>query len=152
MKKIFKYTYNPETRTASLPEDAVILRVDYVDDGFYKGHFVWAIVTVGEPNVERSVEPISCWKPDGSYMTVSTELRVKEKQTITTYGLPVKAGEQDGKLYVHCLHDGPKQEHQIAFYKTGQIIDLPVEKLEYVGFSRLWIVQELCLYVFHVKL
>jgi len=133
-----------------MPESANILRIDYVDDGFYKGDFVWAIVNVGVPSIERKVTPPSAKHNTELAETRLIELRVKEKQTIRSNGIPIRAGEADGKIYVECLDGEFSQEHQIAVYKTGQPIDLDVGRLVYLGINRLWIVQELGLYTFLV--
>lgn len=164
MKKIFKYDYDRETGRVVMPENASVIRIAHVDDGFYKGDFLWAIVTVGDANVERFVtetalreilypELLKTAMPlaaPGTFERV--ELRVKEKQTVSTKGYPIAAGEEDGKLYLYCavspLSEG---DYEIAFYKTGQEIDIPVKNLRYVGLNRIWIIQELGLYTFIVQ-
>lgn len=148
MKKIFKYKYCPISKTAVMPLDAQILRVDHVDDGFYKGDFVWAIVEVGDENIEKVIESAPKQIPITDFPNI-VELRVKEKQIINTMGYPCGAGEIDGKIYIGCVGD-LEHESTIAVYKTGQEIDLPVEKLVYLGLNRLWIIQELGLYTFFV--
>lgn len=58
----------------------------------------------------------------------------------------------DGDIFVYC--DPADQEVRtwnIAVFKTGQRIDIDVDKLTYLGLNRLWIVQELGLYTFLVN-
>lgn len=48
----------------------------------------------------------------------------------------------------------PKETRFIECYKTGQPIDTPIEHLRYLGCCKLFIMQELCLYMFenvHVR-
>jgi hypothetical protein len=42
----------------------------------------------------------------------------------------------------------PKQTRYIECYKTGQPIETPLEDLRYIGACKLFIMQELCLYMF----
>lgn len=145
-KVIFKY--GVVDGFALIPEGARIIRQDHVDDGFYKGDFVWAIVDRdSKPSIQHKFiqdkELIV-----GTFM--SHRLAVKEKQTINC-SKPVAAKEVDGNIYIYSNYDcNTKQDWKIAVYKTGQDIDLDVDKLEYLGLNRLWIVQELGLYTFLV--
>ena len=156
--KIFKYTIDPVTRIARMPHGRV-LRVDHVDDGFYpKGDYVWAIVDAEDKEFFEYPFPSGNW----SAVPVSNiarkhefyELKVKEKQVLELYQPPIFAEEDDGKLFVWTgpvdFGDKPKK-YKIAVYKTGQKIDIDPAKLTYIGVCRLWIVQELALYVFIVN-
>lgn len=168
MKKIFKYDFDNATGEVTMPQGAQVIRIDHVDDGFYKGHFLWAIVTVGDENIEQIIsidELAQIMHPTLSKVFIEAalktqrtndfgriELRVKEKQTVSVPGYPVAAGEEDGKLYLYyTVSPIAEGDYDIAFYKTGQEIDLPVEDLRYIGLNRLWIIQELGLYTFVVK-
>jgi hypothetical protein len=86
------------------------------------------------------------------------ELSIKEKQEIE---LPVSAkiirvDDVDGKFFLWTIVDvqlegEPEIEFEtryLEFYKTGQPIDTPIEHLQYLGFCKLFIMQELGLYVF----
>ena len=84
------------------------------------------------------------------------EMSIKEKQEIE---LPVGANiirvdDVDGKFFLWAIVDAPKEDEEVEteiryleFYKTGQ----PIEDdtyLIYLGFCKLFIMQELGLYVF----
>lgn len=150
--KIFKYTI--KDGSTMIPANAKILRIDHVDDGFYLGDFLWAIVDPAETQMQQ-------FNWDGIYYSAAPHVRsglekiplkVKEKQTVTLNNSSlVCAGEDDGTI---CLWARPAPVHEvvdIVVYKTGQQIDIPIEKLEYLGLNRLWIIQELGLYTFRVK-
>ena len=147
-----------------MPEGSRIIRMSRVDDSQYNGDFVWAIVNVGDECIAQDID----YKPQGdidgvellSSTTSNTALAIKEKQTVSCWGNPVGAACYGDLPYVFC--DGSYKDHeavggkgaksfQLAFYKTGQEIDLPISKLEYLGVCKLQIVQELALYVFLVK-
>jgi len=151
--KIFKYSIDPVTRIAEMPRGQG-LRVDYVDDGFYKGDYVWAIVDSNDKDKFDFPFPSSKWskspRPENLSFFEKKELKVKEKQEILSYGEPFYAEEDDGKMFVYCGETDRSYEksHKIAVFKTGQKIDLPLEKMTYLGLNRLWIIQELGLYVF----
>jgi hypothetical protein len=159
MNKIFKYEITKNgggLDVITAPEQRTTIRIDHVDDGFYKGDFLWAIVDTASENVTQPVTQLDYeytnhlnWikNTKQTHQFSRRELAVKEKQTINS-GKPVFAEEDDGKLYVYCLLDGPIEERTICFYKTGQEIDMPVDELIYIGINRLWIVQELGLYTF----
>lgn len=147
MNKIFKYQI--KDGKVNMPETAIILRVDHVDDGFYLGDFVWAIVDTSHENAERvapdmmSTHKLHNFDP---YGLEEIQIAVKEKQQIQC-GVPVYARDKDGKMFVYS-DKSPKATVNIAVYKTGQEIDIPVNQLFYLGLNRLWIVQELGLYTF----
>lgn len=149
--KIFKYEVQETSRGQYIaaPKNIKIIRMNHVDDGFYKGDFVWGIVDPKEPNIIISIDFVD-EVIDSIPMSLSKELRVKEKQDVVIYGEPLLAKDVDGKLFIY-YSGGPLNEVKIAFYKTGQEIDEPLNSLEYIGLCRLWIVQELGLYAFVVN-
>lgn len=85
------------------------------------------------------------------------ELSIKEKQEIQ---LPIGAqiirvDDLDGKFFLWAIVDALIEEKEIEteprfleFYKTGQPIETPLGCLHYLGFCKLFIMQELGLYVF----
>jgi hypothetical protein len=159
MYKIFKYEVDRQSGKVNMPVFEAILRVAHVDDGFYKGDFVWAIVNVENPAFEQFLEHhLLVQLHYGEDKTSDffdphefekQELRVKEKQTIEVPGILCGAGEEDGKIYVHYIPtDSSERTYDIVVFKTGQEIDVPVERLKYLGLNRLWIIQELGLYTF----
>ena len=82
------------------------------------------------------------------------ELSIKEKQTIN---LPIGAeiirvDDVDGKFFLWAIvtpEEEPELEvRYLEFYKTGQAIETNIDHLKYLGFCKLFIMQELGLYVF----
>ena len=81
------------------------------------------------------------------------ELPIKEKFSI---GLPAEAliircEDVDGKFFLWAIVDPdiPEiEERYFECYKTGQPIDTPINHLKHIGNCKLFIMQELCLYVF----
>lgn len=85
------------------------------------------------------------------------EMSIKEKQEIE---LPINAeiirvDDLDGKFFLWAIIEPPKENEEpetetrfLEFYKTGQPIETPTENLKYIGFCKLFIMQELGLYVF----
>lgn len=85
------------------------------------------------------------------------ELSIKEKQEIE---LPINAtiirvDDVDGKFFLWAIVEVTSEGEEIEtetrfleFYKTGQPIRTPIENLNYLGFCKLFIMQELGLYVF----
>lgn len=62
----------------------------------------------------------------------------------------IRVDDVDGKFWVWAIVDNeaePEVRH-IECYKTGQPIETPMTDLKYLGFCKLFIMQELCLYMF----
>lgn len=80
------------------------------------------------------------------------QLNIKEKQELM---LPVnsqiiRVDDIDGLFYLWAIVDTQEEvmeARNLEFYKTGQPIDNP-DGLQYIGFCKLFIMQELGLYVF----
>jgi hypothetical protein len=86
------------------------------------------------------------------------EMSIKEKQEIE---LPINAeiirvDDVDGKFFLWAIVDiqlegEPEVEFEtrhLEFYKTGQPIETETKDLKYIGLCKLFIMQELGLYVF----
>jgi len=82
------------------------------------------------------------------------EMSIKEKQSIQ---LPIGADiirvdDVDGRFFLWAIvapQEEPETETRyLEFYKTGQEILTNTEDLKYIGFCKLFIMQELGLYVF----
>ena len=84
------------------------------------------------------------------------QLKIQEKQSIM---LPVNAkiirvDDVDGLFFLWAIVDVLEEEEVeteerfLEFYKTGQEIQNPTHELTYLGFCKLFIMQELGLYVF----
>jgi hypothetical protein len=83
-------------------------------------------------------------------------LPVKEKYTLL---LPkdariIRVDDVEGLFYLWAIVDSSDdgyyhemEERFLEFYKTGQPIETPLEDLNYIGFCKIFIMQELCLYV-----
>jgi hypothetical protein len=64
----------------------------------------------------------------------------------------IRVDDVDGKFWLWAIVDdeAPMAERHIECYKTGQPILTPVESMVYLGCCKLFIMQELCLYMFEV--
>jgi hypothetical protein len=64
----------------------------------------------------------------------------------------IRAEDVDGLFFLWAIVDtdeGVEKEFRyLEFYKTGQPIETPLEDLVMLGTCKLFIMQELCLYVF----
>jgi len=63
----------------------------------------------------------------------------------------IRVDDVDGKFWMWAIVDTETTETQTVYfecYKTGQPIETPMECLKYIGFCKLFIMQELCLYFF----
>ena len=165
MKKIFKYEAERSKCGkwfVSMPEGSRIIRMSRVDDSQYNGDFVWAIIDTSEACVAQEIDYIPTSEVEEyniDYPQIRN-LKIKEKQKIESVFPPTYACCVDGLPYVFC---GEKNQYldlmsqpiektwSLAFYKTGQEIDILTNKLEYIGVCKLNIVQELALYTFLVK-
>ena len=166
MKKIFKYQVSRNTGTDSvtMPLGAQIVRMADVNDKFYSGSFVWAIVDTSEACIAQQID----YKSQGEFDSYDVHdrpickiLKIKEKQEVLMArrpsaakcvdGLPYVFGGKRGEYVDYQAEEGNLKPYRLAFYKTGQEIDLPVSKLEYIGVCKLQIIQELALYTFLVK-
>jgi hypothetical protein len=64
----------------------------------------------------------------------------------------IRVDDVDGKFWLWAIvnDDAPSVDRHIECYKTGQPILTPVESMVYLGVCKLFIMQELCLYMFEV--
>jgi hypothetical protein len=64
----------------------------------------------------------------------------------------IRVEDVDGLFFLWAIveidEDHPKEKRCLEFYKTGQPIITPIENLIFLGTCKLFIMQELCLYVF----
>lgn len=63
----------------------------------------------------------------------------------------IRVEDVDGLFYLWAIVETDINEKEIRyleFYKTGQPIETPLENLNFLGTCKLFIMQELCLYVF----
>ena len=81
-------------------------------------------------------------------------LPTKEKHTIK---LPknawiIRVEDVNGLFFLWAIVDTAEdvetEDRYLEFYKTGQPIETPLEDLKFLGTCKLFIMQELCLYVF----
>ncbi|MEO9884965.1 MAG: hypothetical protein ABJG33_04940 [Balneola sp.] len=81
------------------------------------------------------------------------ELSIKESQDLE---LPlgadiIRVDDVDGRFFLWAIVDpetDKKEIRHLEFYKTGQTIETDTSELFYIGFCKLFIMQELGLYVF----
>lgn len=151
MLKIFKYKYDRETNSAIMPDYKLVLRIEHVDDGFYKGDFIWAIVDPTDTFLsEKKFNlgfPYNAAPKQSAENLVPVRIKVKEAQKIKC-GEPVFAQEKDGDIYIYTEPHTKIKEHEIVVYKTGQEIREDLNKLKYIGLNKIWIIMELGLYTF----
>jgi hypothetical protein len=64
----------------------------------------------------------------------------------------IRVEDIDGLFFLWAIvntdENHPKEKRCLEFYKTGQVIETPIDRLNYLGTCKLFIMQELCLYVF----
>jgi hypothetical protein len=78
----------------------------------------------------------------------------KEKYAIELpkYARIIRVEEVDGLFFLWAIvetdENHPKEIRFLEFYKTGQPIETPLSHLNYLGTCKLFIMQEICLYVF----
>lgn len=64
----------------------------------------------------------------------------------------IRAEDVAGLFFLWAIVDTdpetPKESRYLEFYKTGQPIETSIADLHYIGACKLFIMQELCLYVF----
>jgi hypothetical protein len=64
----------------------------------------------------------------------------------------IRVEDVDGLFFLWVIvntdENHPKEKRCLEFYKTGQVIETPIDRLNYLGTCKLFIMQELCLYVF----
>jgi hypothetical protein len=81
-------------------------------------------------------------------------LPVQEKYTIELPkgALIIRVGDVDGLFFLWAIVDTDEgietEKRRLEFYKTGQTIETPLQHLLFLGACKLFIMQELCLYVF----
>ena len=148
--KILKYDINDYSGSKksirTLPKGSDILRVDHVDDGFYKGNFVWAIPS-NSKEAETEIPSLGYLKSGDRMPLDGLKIKVKEEQVVRCPHI-LQAYELDGELFVWFTnHDNQIKEQKVKMVKTGQEFELE-DGYRFVGLNRLWIVQELALYVF----
>lgn len=64
----------------------------------------------------------------------------------------IRVEDVDGLFFLWAIvnteENHPTEKRCLEFYKTGQPIETPIDRLNYLGTCKLFIMQELCLYVF----
>lgn len=64
----------------------------------------------------------------------------------------IRVEDVDGLFFLWAIvetdEDCEKELRFLEFYKTGQPIETPINHLNFLGTCKLFIMQELCLYVF----
>lgn len=64
----------------------------------------------------------------------------------------IRVDDVDGKFWLWAIVDdaAPLELRHIECYKTGQPINTDLASMKYLGCCKLFIMQELCLYMFEV--
>lgn len=162
MNVIYKYEvkYDDSGKSAHIeaPKNLHIIRYDYVylDDDNY-GYFCWGIINPDDtgPIIKINVPtktPFPFRDPYSSY-TSNTFLRIKEKQTILACNgeYPAFVEEKDGLMFIYfkkSIDNRDNKLYNIFMLKTGQKIDEDLFSANYLGMLKIFIGQELGLYVF----
>jgi hypothetical protein len=62
----------------------------------------------------------------------------------------IRVEDIDGLFYLWAIvnPEAETEKRYLEFYKTGQPIETPLSNLQFLGTCKLFIMQELCLYVF----
>lgn len=149
--KILKYPCgwdgNRKAWWAMMPEGRVI-RTEFVDDGTYKGYWVWAIVNENDrPKLTtfQWLDKVDI-KPDSF-----VQLGILEKQTVHAPVAPFERDiiVKDGRIFlVSEIVDDKLEEIEVLGYKTGQNVDDKINFYHYVGFAPLKIKDEIAIYFF----
>jgi hypothetical protein len=65
----------------------------------------------------------------------------------------IRVGDVDGQFWLWAIVDPslPSEQRYIECYKTGQPIETDAASMKYLGCCKLFIMQELCLYIFEVS-
>lgn len=79
-------------------------------------------------------------------------LPVQEKHVIDLpkSAIIIRVEDVDGMFYLWAIvnPEAEMEKRHLEFYKTGQTIETPLSDLVFLGTCKLFIMQELCLYVF----
>ena len=156
MNKIFKYDlYERDNKWYFQgPKNVIVIRTDEVHDDYYDGFFVWCIV---DPDDKEFVEHQTVFSPTvKDYAGVSKQIGFLEEQYVV---LPDKCSIQGlcshyGRAYLYYYHHGPfykVKPRKLIFRKTGQEIGYPLDNIIYIGWTALFIKQELAVYGFLVN-
>jgi hypothetical protein len=165
MYKIFKYPVWEDNGISHvvIPENHKVIRLEYVDDGFYKGWFVWAIVdphdttmisTLIRKNFKLPTTEAQYITPKPKYMQIG----LLEEQTvyIPSNCLITNVSFIEGKCYLfyeeYTLSKGTYTGYSLKGRKTGQELGFDPEEYNCVGWLKPWIKQELCVYMFAKEL
>jgi len=157
MYKIFKYpVWEDNGRNhITIPVKHKTIRLEYVDDGFYKGWFVWAIVdtqhtTMISKTVNLSAADAQYIAPKPKYMQIG--LLEEQIVYIPSNCFITNVSFIEGKCYLfyeeYTLSKGTYTGYSLKGRKTGQELGFDPEEYNCVGWLKPWIKQELCVYVF----
>lgn len=140
-----------------MPEGQII-RTDYVDDGTYKGYWVWAIVDPNAPNKIRTFSWIEPRKDDPAKFENCVQLGVLESQYLDVGSFPFyeMVYVENGMIkfaYDSMGNPTPDKRLHILGFKTGQEINVDVLTRKegsyfYIGFAPLFIKTEITIYFF----
>lgn len=153
MLRILKYPCgwdgNRKAWWAMMPPGQII-RTEYIDDGCYKGYWVWAVVG-DEPAKLRTFQWLPKREESKNVFNKEIQLGILESQRVTLEDYPFDQVVKviDGKIFLWydtVVHSPAMFE--ILGYKTGQEIKVDISKCEYIGFAPLIIKNEIAIYFF----
>jgi hypothetical protein len=152
MFSILKYPvgYEKGKPYAWCPEGKCI-RIDWIDDGIYRGFFSWIIVDIDNLVFEKRFLTQSkiIYPVNG----VQVQLGILEDQYIETE-LPAEPRLvfiDNGKIYLALHnHNNGEKSHRIIGCKTGSTVYIHPDNLKYLGFVPIFIKSEIVVYFFEV--
>ena len=133
--KIFKYPLSMASYSfLKLPKNYEIIRVDQVEGEFY----LWAIVDTRNDVTQQFFQclPIPVLEEFTLQLPKNSEI--------------IHVSDFNGKFYMWIKYESDDNYEPRYFecYKTGMEFKNPEMSLEYLGLCKLWIMQELGLYIF----
>jgi hypothetical protein len=152
--KIFKYPCGYDGNIKkwwTFAPAGTIIRTDEVNDGVYKGFWVWIIVN---ENDKTFIKHTFNWKqnPEFDYNKPYEQIGVLEEQYLRAMLSSIDSVQvNSGKIYVNSINSKyPPHyfDYKIYGYKTGQEIKCDLNSVKYIGFAPLFIKNEIAIYFF----
>lgn len=161
---IYKYEVYPRDKYSddlcvAAPDNFKIIRVEHVNDDSYNGLFCWGILdldNVGAAHnfiIDESLN-INRYFSDFNYVL---PLKTQSDFTLPAGIVPVYVQNDNGYMKIYCKKlesygvvstKKPLVTYDIIMVKTGQIIDVDLMSMQYLGILKIIVGQELGLYVF----
>jgi hypothetical protein len=141
------YTFAPKGK---------IVRTDFVDDGVYKGYWVWLIVESGDTEFKKQeftwLKTSTDIYPERVQLGIMPEQRVEIEGTIFNNLVSFENGMiwLNYDLSEKDDADRVKTYYKIVGYKTGEEFNIHPQNLFYLGYAAIIIKNEIAVYFFEV--